>query len=95
MDKPGEEDILLRREYQGELIKVRVVILSLSWMNRKYKYVRRFPMIVWLKKKGTFLRIRCDVFVNKIIIQHLQVKNSKTSSKDPHFIHAYMGPDFK
>ena len=44
MDKPGKEYILLRRVYQGELIKARVFLLDLNGKNHKCNDVRTFPM---------------------------------------------------
>ncbi len=96
VDKPGKEYILLRRVYQGELIKARVFLLDLNGKNHKCNDFRTFPMTVRvLKENGTSLRFRCEVFVNEITIHLLRVKNSETSSEDPHSIHAYKGPDFK
>ncbi|XP_050208729.1 uncharacterized protein At2g39795, mitochondrial-like [Mercurialis annua] len=101
-DNPGQQTLILTREYDGELVKVEVHMPDLVTgednqvgdddIDDAEKPTRSsIPLIVSVSKKsGTSLEFHCIAYPDGIVVDTLSVKNSELSEDKI----AYEGPNF-
>ncbi|RXI02172.1 hypothetical protein DVH24_026702 [Malus domestica] len=94
VDNPGEQTILLKREFEGETIQVCVDIPSVSTGEDDWKCEDPgIPMVVSISKpNGLQLELGVSAFATEILIDCLSVKQPERCSKDLDY--AYDGPEF-
>ncbi|OMO59123.1 Mitochondrial glycoprotein family protein [Corchorus capsularis] len=97
-DTPGLETITLKREYDGELIKVDVhmpdpVVTGMDNEDNDEDYKSSLPLVVMITKKdGPCLEFNCTSMLDEISIDSLALKYDQESEED---MLAYEGPDFQ
>ncbi|KAM0994161.1 hypothetical protein ACFX2I_009728 [Malus domestica] len=93
VDNPGDQTILLKREFEGESIQVCVDIPSFSADDEDEWEDPGIPMVVSISKpNGLQLELGVSVFETEISIDSLSVKQPELSSKELDY--AYDGPEF-
>lgn len=93
MDNPGDQTILLKREFEGESIQVCVDIPSFTTEDEDEWEDPGIPMVVSISKpNGLQLELGVSVFETEISIDSLSVKQPELSSKELDY--AYDGPEF-
>ncbi|GAV70313.1 MAM33 domain-containing protein [Cephalotus follicularis] len=100
-DQPGHQSVTLTREYQGELIKVEVLMPNLvtgeddedldDEADDQKASQSSVPLVVTVSKKnGPSLEFNCTAFADEIAIDSLSTRSPENTEDQI----AYEGPDF-
>ncbi|KDP44881.1 hypothetical protein JCGZ_01381 [Jatropha curcas] len=100
-DNPGQQSVILTRQYEGELVKVEVHMPDLvtgedNEIDNDTDDIEKptrssLPLIVTVSKRsGTSLEFGCVAYPDEIAIDSFSVKNPETSEDQI----AYEGPNF-
>lgn len=98
-DNPGQQTVILTREYQGETITVEVSMPDIVTGEENENdddeqgggSESSIPLLVSVaKKNGPLLEFSCTAFPDEITIDGLSLKNPEVSDEQI----AYEGPDF-